>query len=125
VPHPDPHELADLTPVEVGEVWENPVTGERATILELPSMNSDGRATAELTTLPGARVVGEHRHPTLVERFTVLEGTLTVMLNGETGTLREGESAVVEIGAWHDWWNAGGRRRGPGSRSRPASGSCT
>ena len=33
----------------VGEVWENPVTRERATILELPYKNAEGRATAELT----------------------------------------------------------------------------
>lgn len=37
--HPDPHGPADLTPVCVGEEWENPVTRERATILELPYKN--------------------------------------------------------------------------------------
>ena len=26
--HPDPHGPPDRTPIEVGEVWENPVTGE-------------------------------------------------------------------------------------------------
>ena len=35
VSHPDPNGPADFTPIEVGEVWENPVSGERATILEL------------------------------------------------------------------------------------------
>ena len=30
VSHPDPNGLADFTPIEVGEVWENPVSGERA-----------------------------------------------------------------------------------------------
>jgi quercetin dioxygenase-like cupin family protein len=39
--------------------------------------NPAGRATAELTALVGARVVGEHRHPALGEQFTVLEGELT------------------------------------------------
>jgi quercetin dioxygenase-like cupin family protein len=107
--HPDPDAPPDLTPVRVGEVWENPVTRERATILELPSANPEGRATAELTALVGARVVGEHRHPSIVERFTVLEGELTLKLDGQTSVLREGESAVVEAGTWHDWWNAGDR----------------
>jgi quercetin dioxygenase-like cupin family protein len=109
VSHPDPNGPADLTPIRVGEVWENPVTGERATILELPHQNPEGRATAELTALVGARVVGEHRHPALVERFTVLEGQLTMKLDGWTSVLGEGETAVVEAGAWHDWWNAGDR----------------
>jgi hypothetical protein len=34
--HPDPDGAPDLTPIQVGEIWENPATGERATILELP-----------------------------------------------------------------------------------------
>ena len=85
--HPDPYGPPDLTPIQIGEVLENPVTGERATILELPWKNPDGRAVAELTALAGARVVGEHRHPPMVERFTVLEGELTVKREGETSIL--------------------------------------
>ena len=107
--HPDPHGTPDRTPIRVGEVWENPVTGERGTILELPWASPDGRVTAELTALVGARVVGEHRHPALVERFTVLEGELTVKRDGKMAVLREGETAVIEPGVWHDWWNAGDR----------------
>ena len=57
----------------------------------------------------GARVVGEHRHPALVERFTALEGELMVKRNGETSFLRQGETAVIEPGVWHDWWNASSR----------------
>src|SRR5262249_29530507 len=107
--HPDSDGPPDLTPIQVGEVWENPVTRERGTILELPSTNPEGRATAELTALVGVRLVGEHRHPALVERFTVLEGELTLKLDGQTRIVHEGESAVVEPGVWHDWWNAGDR----------------
>jgi quercetin dioxygenase-like cupin family protein len=109
VSHPDPHGPPDLTPIRVGEVWENPVTRERATILELPYQNPESRATAELAALVGARVVGEHRHPAIVERFTALEGELTLKLDGQTSILRAGESAVIEAGVWHDWWNASDR----------------
>ncbi len=107
--HPDPNEPPDRTPIQIGEVWENPVTRERATIIELPHQNPAGRATAELTALVGAQVLGEHRHPALVERFTVLEGELTVKLDGRTSILHQGESAVIEAGVWHDWWNAADR----------------
>lgn len=48
----------DRTPILVGGIWENPVTKERATILERPWDNALGRATAELTALVGARVWG-------------------------------------------------------------------
>jgi len=109
VRHPEPNGPPDRTPIKVGEVWENPVTRERATILELPWDNPEGRATAELTALVGARVVGEHRHPAIVEKFTALEGELTVKRNGQTSILHQGQTAVVERDVWHDWWNATGR----------------
>ena len=109
VSHPDPDGPPDLTPIRVGEVFENPATRERAIVLELPYANAEGRAAAELTALVGARVVGEHRHPAIVERFTALEGELTVKREGRTTVLREGETATVEAGVWHDWWNASDR----------------
>ena len=107
--HPDPNGPPDTTPVQAGEVWENPVTRERATILELPQHNPERRAVAELVARVGARVIGEHRHPGLVERFTVLDGELTVKCDGKTGILRKGETATIEPGVWHDWWNAADR----------------
>ena len=96
--HPEPDGPPDRTPIKVGEVWENPITGERATILELPWENTAGRVTAELTARVGTRVVGEHRHPALTERFTTLEGELTVKRNGQTSILHQGETAVIEPG---------------------------
>ncbi len=107
--HPDPDAPPDLRPIEVGEVWENPVTAERALILEAPWHNSEGRATAEMTALAGARVVGEHHHPEILERFAVLEGELTLKRDRVTSVLGEGETATIEPGVWHDWWNAGER----------------
>src|ERR1700746_63672 len=104
--HPEPDSTPDLRPIQVGELWENPVTRERVTIMELPWDNPARRATAELTALVGARVAGPHYHPTLVEQFTVLEGELTVQREGKTGILHQGETAVIQPGTWHDWWNA-------------------
>ena len=107
--HPDPNGSPDLRPIEVGEVWENPVTRERATIVERPWDNPARRASAELTALVGARVVGEHFHPALVEQFTAVEGELTMKRDGKISVLRQGETAVIEPGVWHDWWNTGSR----------------
>ena len=42
----------------------------------------------------------------MVERFTVVEGELTVRLDGSTSVLREGQASEVDPGHWHDWWNA-------------------
>ena len=105
--HPDPLAPADRRPIEPAEVLENPVTRERAVALELPWQNPQGRAVAELRALPGARVLGEHLHPSLHERFTVVQGELTVVRDGRRSTLRAGEGADIEPGTWHDWWNEG------------------
>jgi quercetin dioxygenase-like cupin family protein len=107
--HPDPNAAPDRTPIVVGEVWENPVTRERVTILERPWDNPERRASAEMTALVGAQVVGEHYHPALVERFTVLEGELTMKRNGQISVLHHGQTAVIDAGVWHDWWNAADR----------------
>jgi quercetin dioxygenase-like cupin family protein len=74
-------------------------------IIELPRQNTEDRAVAELTALPGARVVGEHMHPALHESFSVLQGELTVVRDGQRSTLRAGEHAHIEPAVWHDWFN--------------------
>jgi quercetin dioxygenase-like cupin family protein len=104
--HPDPLGVPDLGPIEIGEMWENPITRERVTILELPHQSPDRRAVAELVARVGAKVVGEHRHPRIVERFTVLKGQSTVKRSGKTSILRQGETATIEPDVWYDWWNA-------------------
>lgn len=104
--HPDSNGAPDLTPWRVGDVMENPCAGERAIMQVLPWLDPEGRAAAEMTAVPGARVVGEHRHPHAVERFTVIDGELTVSLDGRTRILRVGEAAEARAGQWHDWWNA-------------------
>jgi hypothetical protein len=45
----------------------------------------------------------------MVERFTALEGELTVRLDGTTRLLPEGDMAEIHPGQWHDWWNASDR----------------
>jgi quercetin dioxygenase-like cupin family protein len=105
--HPDPAAAPDTRPIEPGEVWENPVTLERAVIVEVPWLNEAGRVAADQKALPGARVVGEHLHPTLHERFSVQEGELTMLRDGQRSVLRAGEQAHIEPGVWHDWWNDG------------------
>ncbi|MER9241978.1 cupin domain-containing protein [Mesorhizobium sp. M0633] len=89
-----------------GDVYENKVTGEYAVILRGTEDRGQGPGIAHLTARPGAAVVGEHFHPNLTERFTVLRGRLDACIAGSTLSLGPGQSATVEAGVAHDWWNS-------------------
>jgi hypothetical protein len=87
-----------LRNLKVGEVWENPVTGERSVILERPCDNLGSRVTGELTALVGARVMREHRHPALVEQFIVLEGALRILRFGGREGIRTHDLLIANSG---------------------------
>ncbi len=89
-----------------GDTYENTVTGEYAVVLRGSEDRGHGPAIVHLTARPGAHVVGEHYHPQVRERFTVLRGELDAKIAGEFRRLGPGESVMVEAGVPHDWWNA-------------------
>jgi quercetin dioxygenase-like cupin family protein len=90
-----------------GQVFENPVTGERAVIITDPLEHPQGVLVAELHVEPGGRVAGAHRHPGVVERFQVVRGTVNYLIDGREVTLGPGGSAEVPAGVVHDWWQVG------------------
>ena len=93
--------------VVAGEVYENPVTGEVA-VVRIGTYESDGRElVADLTLRPGAAVMGEHYHPDIEERFTVMRGLVAFRLDGRVEIAEPGYPVTVPAGVVHDWWNAG------------------
>ena len=61
--HPDPNGPPDLRPIQVGEIYENPVTRERATILELPWASTARRRGYRATYPQISRTVLAPRPP--------------------------------------------------------------
>lgn len=57
-----------------GQVFENPVTGERAVVLTDPDDHPQRVLASHLYVEPGGRVAAAHRHPSITERFHVLAG---------------------------------------------------
>lgn len=88
-----------------GDVYENKVTGEYGVILRGTEDRGQGPGIVHLTARPGAAVVGEHVHPNMIERFTVVSGRLDACIAGKAFSLEPGQSATVEAGVAHDWWN--------------------
>jgi quercetin dioxygenase-like cupin family protein len=88
-----------------GKVYENPVTGERAVVRTSPEQSAEDVLIADLYLRPGARVVGEHVHPNIEEKFTVVSGVVGFSLNGHCSMAASGQTVVVPPGIAHDWWN--------------------
>lgn len=90
-----------------GQVFDNPITGERAVVLTDPDEHPERVLVAHLFVKPGGRVAAEHFHPTLTERFHILRGQVGFLINGRERVLGAGESARIPHGARHDWWQVG------------------
>jgi quercetin dioxygenase-like cupin family protein len=92
---------------KAGDVVENPVTGERS-VVRIGTAETAGKlAVVDLYIRPGGAVMGEHIHPSIEERFTVLRGQVGFRLAGRVATAEAGVALVVPPGVPHDWWNAG------------------
>jgi quercetin dioxygenase-like cupin family protein len=90
-----------------GDVIENPVTRERA-VVRIGTVETDGAfGVIDLYVRPGGAVVGEHWHPAMDERFTVLRGRVDFRLAGEERASEPGTEIHVPAGVRHDWWNGG------------------
>ncbi len=92
---------------KAGDVFENPITGER-TVIRVGTEDSGGELLiSDLYVSPGGRVAAEHVHPIIKEWFTVLSGRVGFRLDGRESVADIGERLYVAPGTVHDWWNAG------------------
>ena len=90
-----------------GDTIENKVTGERAVVITGTEETNGEFVITDLFVRPHGAVVGEHIHPALEERFTVIRGKVGFRVNGVEQIAPLNETLVVGAGIAHDWWNAG------------------
>jgi quercetin dioxygenase-like cupin family protein len=95
-------------PVPQGEPLSlfNTATGESYTFLQRAQDTEGALLQLLWSARPGGRV-GEHVHPVQEERFSVVEGELTVSLRGEEMIVPAGEDVAVPPGARHFFANRG------------------
>jgi GNAT superfamily N-acetyltransferase/quercetin dioxygenase-like cupin family protein len=92
----------------VGELYENPATGERGVVRVTPTEANGHLLVVDLYLRPGGRVAGEHVHPVTTEAFTVVRGQLAVRHDGRDHRAGPGTRFQVAPGVAHDFWNASG-----------------
>lgn len=91
------------------ETIENPVTGERAVLVESSRDSGGARTVMDLEVAPGGGPPA-HSHDAHRERIDVLDGVMEVTVDGVTRRLGAGEHVVIEPGSVHAWRNASSDR---------------
>lgn len=90
-----------------GEVYENPVTGERAVVRVGTDETRGERLVVDLYVRPRGAVAAEHWHPAMHERFTVVSGRVAFTIDGREALAAPGQTIDIPPRVSHDWWNAG------------------
>jgi mannose-6-phosphate isomerase-like protein (cupin superfamily) len=88
----------------VGEVaLSNPIAGER---IKLRSAAAD-RLQIEVRARPGGLRPPLHLHRRSAESFEVIEGRMTLILDGSEEVLGPGDRREAPARTAHTWWNSG------------------
>ena len=100
--------------VDVGDVIENPVTGERITFVRTSEQTGGAIAEMDLELSPTAFLAAEHIHRSQEEKFQVLDGHILLHCGGKESISGPGDTAAVPPGvtyAWAPHGDAGARVR--------------
>ena len=93
--------------VRVGDVIENPVTGEEMTFLRTAHETAGELLRIDMVVRVGGFVTGEHVYFYQEERFQIASGEITLRMRGEERRYAAGEDITIPRGTPHAWWNSG------------------
>jgi quercetin dioxygenase-like cupin family protein len=88
----------------MNEIIDNPVTGERLTLIETSRDTGGARTVGDMEVTPGG-FVPSHWHADHEERIEVLEGEIEVTIDGKKRRFGPGEHTVIQRGQVHTWRN--------------------
>lgn len=89
----------------VGQVMENPVSGERFVWLQTAEGTNGEFCEFELHLDQGAVVAAAHVHPEQQETFNVKSGSIRLNAGGQGEVLCPGDERTIPAGTAHSWGN--------------------
>ena len=89
-----------------GKQITNPVSRQTITFVTTAKESKGDQLEMVSTWEPTSFQPSPHYHPYQDEVFEVMDGELTLLLNGKTWTLKKGESIDIPASAVHSMWNA-------------------
>lgn len=107
---------------EPGEIFVSPTMKSRMTFRVTTQESAGERIVVEFENEPDDIGPPYHCHPHQQEEYEVLEGELTLKVDGKEHLLRSGETLLVPPGTPHCFWNASQQRVRFTSEHQPALG---
>ena len=94
-----------ITMAYKGKVISNKKTGQQITFIQ--TSDDTGGELLEIESLfqPNSTEPIPHYHPFQEEHFTILEGELTVRMNGQLQVLKQGAQLCLKKAEVHSMWN--------------------
>lgn len=105
-----------------GETFFSPTMKSRMTFLVCTDETKGERIVVQFENEPDDIGPPYHLHPEQQEEYEVLEGELTLKVDGKEVVLRAGEKLLVPPNTPHCFWNASGKPVRFTSEHRPALG---
>jgi len=93
--------------VRIGDVIDNPVTGERMTFLLTGRETAGELLSIDMRVRPGGFIPSEHIHPEQEERFLITNGEIALRIAGEERRYGVGARISIPAGTPHVWSNSG------------------
>ena len=88
-----------------GKVISNPVTGQQIKFIQTAKDTNGQLLEMESVYAAASKEPPPHYHPYQAEDFTILEGEMTVRMNGGLTVLKKGDSLHVPANTVHSMWN--------------------
>jgi quercetin dioxygenase-like cupin family protein len=93
--------------MRAGDVIWNPLTGEKALLVETADETDGARMVADFAVEAGGFFPGgEHVHDHFAEHIELQAGRVAFSIDGAMHALIAGEQVTIAPGTWHQWWNA-------------------